>query len=41
MIDPMVCRSDRLIGQVLGAAGKLPAIFTELEVNFLDRKSVV
>ncbi|KAJ3326662.1 hypothetical protein HDU76_012737 [Blyttiomyces sp. JEL0837] len=38
-IDPTICRADRLVGQVLGAVGKLPAIFTEIEVNyFLLRK---
>jgi translation initiation factor 2 subunit 3 len=33
-IDPTLCRGDRLVGQVLGEVGKLPDIFTELEVNF-------
>eukprot|EP01133_Synstelium_polycarpum_P003779 gene3779-4358_t len=33
-IDPSLCRADRLVGQVLGAVGKLPEIFTSLEVNF-------
>lgn len=33
-IDPTLCRADRLVGQVLGAVGKLPDIFTEIEVNF-------
>ncbi|KAJ3028444.1 UNVERIFIED_CONTAM: Eukaryotic translation initiation factor 2 subunit 3 [Siphonaria sp. JEL0065] len=33
-IDPTICRADRLVGQVLGAVGKLPAIYTEIEVNF-------
>ena len=33
-IDPTVCRCDRLVGHVLGAKGKLPAIYTELEVNY-------
>ncbi|KAJ3272606.1 eukaryotic translation initiation factor 2 subunit gamma [Borealophlyctis nickersoniae] len=33
-IDPTLCRADRLVGQVLGAVGKLPAIFTELEINY-------
>jgi translation initiation factor 2 subunit 3 len=28
MIDPTLCRADRLVGQVLGAVGKLPQIFT-------------
>ncbi len=27
-IDPTLCRADRLVGQVLGAVGKLPKIFT-------------
>ncbi|KAL6041546.1 Eukaryotic translation initiation factor 2 subunit 3 [Balamuthia mandrillaris] len=33
-IDPTLCRGDRLVGQVLGEVGKLPDIFTELEINF-------
>jgi len=33
-IDPTWCRADRLVGQVLGSVGKLPSIFTELEINF-------
>lgn len=33
-IDPTLCRADRLVGQVLGEVGKLPDIYTELEVNF-------
>ncbi len=33
-IDPTLTRADRLIGQVLGARGKLPDVYTELEVNF-------
>jgi len=33
-IDPILCRADRLVGQVLGAVDKLPDIFTELEINF-------
>mmetsp|Transcript_31690 Transcript_31690/g.79492 ORF Transcript_31690/g.79492 Transcript_31690/m.79492 type:complete len:479 (+) Transcript_31690:25-1461(+) len=33
-IDATLCRQDRLVGQVLGAPGKLPNIFTELEINF-------
>ena len=28
MIDPTLCRADRLVGQVLGAPGQLPKIFT-------------
>jgi len=33
-VDPTLCRADRLVGQVLGEIGRLPDIFTELEVNF-------
>ncbi len=33
-IDPTFCRGDRLVGQVLGAVGQLPAIYTELEINY-------
>merc|ERR1711981_220858 len=33
-IDPTLCRADRMVGQVLGAVGKLPDIFTELEVSY-------
>jgi translation initiation factor 2 subunit 3 len=33
-IDPTICRADRLVGQVLGAVGALPEIFTELEISY-------
>ena len=33
-IDPTLCRADRLVGQVLGAVGALPDIYTELEISF-------
>ena len=33
-IDPTLCRADRLVGQVLGSPGKLPDIYSELEVNY-------
>ncbi|KAJ3182216.1 hypothetical protein HDU85_003258 [Gaertneriomyces sp. JEL0708] len=33
-VDPTLCRADRLVGQVLGAVGKLPSIYTELEINY-------
>lgn len=33
-IDPTLCRADRLVGQVLGNVGKLPAIYMELEINY-------
>lgn len=33
-IDPTLCRADRLVGQVLGAVGNLPDIFSELEISY-------
>lgn len=33
-IDPTLTRADRLVGQVLGFPGKLPSIFSELEISF-------
>lgn len=33
-IDPTLCRADRLVGQVLGAVGHLPEIYTEFEVSY-------
>ncbi|KAK4997819.1 eukaryotic translation initiation factor 2 subunit gamma [Elasticomyces elasticus] len=33
-VDPTLCRADRLVGFVLGLRGQLPAIYTELEVNY-------
>jgi len=34
-IDPVLCKADRLVGQVLGLQGQqLPSVFTELEINF-------
>ncbi|OQE27619.1 hypothetical protein PENSTE_c004G10407 [Penicillium steckii] len=33
-IDPTLCRADRLVGFVLGHRSKLPAIYTEIEVNY-------
>ena len=33
-VDPTLCRSDRMVGQVLGAVGSLPEIYTELEITF-------
>ncbi|KAI9809885.1 MAG: eukaryotic translation initiation factor 2 subunit gamma [Sarcosagium campestre] len=33
-VDPTLCRADRLVGFVLGLKGRLPAIYTELEVNY-------
>ncbi|GAA6016439.1 hypothetical protein JCM10207_003862 [Rhodosporidiobolus poonsookiae] len=34
LIDPQLTRGDRLVGQVLGTKGTLPAIFQEIECNF-------
>lgn len=34
LIEPTLCRADRLVGQVLGAVGALPAIFVVLEVSY-------
>merc|ERR1712048_376880 len=33
-IDPTLTRGDRLVGHVLGHPGKLPHIFTEIEVKY-------
>lgn len=34
MVDPTLCRADRLVGHVLGLKGQLPDVFVDLEVNF-------
>ncbi|KAF2353940.1 Translation initiation factor 2 gamma subunit C-terminal [Trinorchestia longiramus] len=34
-IDPTLCRADRMVGQVLGAVGTLPGIFTEIVVSYI------
>lgn len=33
-IDPMLCRADRMVGQVLGAVSALPDIYTEITISF-------
>lgn len=33
-IDPTLTRADRLVGQVLGLAGQLPAVFAEIEISY-------
>ena len=33
-IDPTLCRADNLVGRILGLKGRLPAIYSELEVNY-------
>ncbi|KAJ1959329.1 eukaryotic translation initiation factor 2 subunit gamma [Dipsacomyces acuminosporus] len=34
LVDPSLCRGDRLVGQVLGHVGRLPKVYTELEINY-------
>lgn len=36
MIDPTLCRADKLVGQVLGAPGKLPRIYTGKSIFHLS-----
>ena len=33
-IDPTLTRADRLVGQVLGLRGHLPAVFSEIEISY-------
>lgn len=33
-VDPTLCRADRLVGQVVGARGDLPSIYTDIEINY-------
>ncbi|KTW31405.1 eukaryotic translation initiation factor 2 subunit gamma [Pneumocystis carinii B80] len=33
-VDPTLCRGDRLVGQVLGLKGRLPAVFIAIEINY-------
>lgn len=33
-IDPTLCRSDRMVGQVLGNGDNMPAIYVELQISF-------
>ncbi|KAJ8780485.1 hypothetical protein J1605_011749 [Eschrichtius robustus] len=33
-IDHTLCRADGMVGQVLGAVGALPEVFTELEISY-------
>jgi len=41
LIDPTLCRADRLVGQVLGAEGGLPPTFVELEISFFLLKRLL
>eukprot|EP00049_Salpingoeca_infusionum_P002295 m.55498 g.55498 ORF g.55498 m.55498 type:complete len:456 (-) comp11491_c0_seq2:504-1871(-) len=34
LIDPTLCRADRMVGQVLGAVGALPQVYSEIEISF-------
>ena len=40
-IDPTFCRSDRLVGQILGEIGSLPKIYTEIIVNYFLLRRLV
>ena len=33
-IDPTLCKSDRMLGQVMGNVGQLPDIYNEIEVSY-------
>ena len=33
-VDPTLCRAGRLGGQVVGAKGNLPSIYTDIEINY-------
>ncbi|KAJ8608358.1 hypothetical protein MRB53_039698 [Persea americana] len=41
LIDPTLCRADRLVGHVLGLRGKLPKIYVSLEVNYFLLKRLL
>ena len=34
LIDPALCRQDRLVGQILGEPGHLPEVYTQLEISY-------
>lgn len=34
IVDPALCRADRLLGQVVGSRGHLPSIYVDLEINY-------
>jgi len=40
-IDPTLCRADRMVGQVLGAVGSLPQIFSEITFTYLLMKRLL
>ncbi|KAJ1677991.1 eukaryotic translation initiation factor 2 subunit gamma, partial [Spiromyces aspiralis] len=33
-IDPMVCRADHLVGNIVGHKGKLPGVYIEIDINY-------
>ena len=41
LIDPMLCRSDKLVGQVLGAVNSLPEVYSEIEVSYFLLKRLL
>lgn len=41
LLDPTLTRADRLVGQVLGQVGNLPAVFIELEISFFLLKRLL
>ncbi|KAJ2907898.1 eukaryotic translation initiation factor 2 subunit gamma [Coemansia aciculifera] len=34
LLDPSLCRADRLVGQVLGSVGRLPNVYIEIDIKF-------
>ena len=34
LIDPSMTRNDQMVGNVLGAVGHLPDIYTEIDIKF-------
>ena len=41
LIDPSMTRNDRMVGNVLGAVGKLPDIYIEINVKFYLMKQLL
>lgn len=40
-MDPTLTRADRLVGQVLGHAGTLPDVFSEIEVRYTGSRGLI
>ena len=34
LVDPSMTRNDRMVGNVLGAVGSLPNVYTEISIKF-------